>query len=76
MEKRHCFQTAYDIESGVVVAQGGSYKNSYVDTWILNPHAEEEDDGNNIGAVIIIVVLITLVITIIPIVIYRGSKEE
>jgi hypothetical protein len=76
MERRHCFQMALDRESGVVVAQGGSYKNSYDDTWILNPYEEKEDNsGANAGAIIAIA-LVILLITIVIIVIYRVSKDE
>jgi len=37
---------ALDEESGVVVAQCGSYKSSYVDTRILNPFETGETNSN------------------------------
>jgi hypothetical protein len=76
MERRHCFQMAFDEQSGVVVAQGGSYKSSYIDTWILNPYEKEGENGSSTAGIIIVIILIVLVITIIAIVIYRNSKEE
>jgi hypothetical protein len=77
MENRHCFQMALDEQSGVIVAQGGSWRSSYDDTWILNPY--EADDQGEEGlstTAIIALILIVLVITIVVIVIYRATKEE
>jgi hypothetical protein len=76
MDPRHCFQMAFDEESGVIVAQGGSGKSSFSDTWVLDPYEGEEDGAGAQAGLIIIVILIVLVVTIILIVFYRMSKEE